>query len=280
MRNMSNVMAHRVGIIQPKADLSFTKSSVPAIAVSSGNISVTYEIANQGIAYQDCDGNMRNHADAAGPFVVKAWLSKNESVDASDVLLGTISHSGLNAYATSSTSSTLSIPPDISNGTYYVLFQADANGQVVEAEETANNIKSVRLYILNLNNLQPDCLELEDAVLAPDSGPSEERASAPASRSAEEKTEAFEVDAEIEWSVFPNPATDFVQFDLTLEESSDLDLQILDASGKILQAIHLPALSAGQYSERVGLQGIPSGVYFVHLQWKGKSATKKIVVQH
>jgi glucose/arabinose dehydrogenase len=71
-----------------------------------------------------------------------------------------------------------------------------------------------------------------------------------------------------EYMVFPNPTTDYV--DVELSEGSDKRVVILitDVSGKIL--IRRSVEEAGSDPERIELDGLESGQYFIHIKAEGK----------
>ncbi len=77
--------------------------------------------------------------------------------------------------------------------------------------------------------------------------------------------------------VAPNPAADFVNVYLNLEEAKEVQYRLVDALGR--QKWHLPKgrLPAGEYSERIALQDLPQGVYFLLVEADGALKTQRIV---
>ena len=67
--------------------------------------------------------------------------------------------------------------------------------------------------------------------------------------------------------VFPNPTTDYVDVEL-VESDKRVVILISDVSGKIL--IRRSVEEAGSDPERIELDGIESGQYFIHIKSEGK----------
>jgi subtilase family serine protease/subtilisin family serine protease len=106
-------------------DLDVTAFSAPSVAAAGKAIAVTDTTKNQG-------------AGAAEPSQTRFYLSTNGSLEPADVLIGSRSVPALAAGATSSGSTTVTIPEGTATGTFYLLAQADGEGIVAEAVETNN----------------------------------------------------------------------------------------------------------------------------------------------
>src|SRR5204862_1301437 len=107
-------------------DLIVSALSVPATAGAGSAIAVSDSITNQG-------------AGAVGASATRFYLSSNVTLDASDVPLGGArAVPALAAGATSSGSTVVTVPSNITAGTYYIIAKADADNTVVETQE-ANN---------------------------------------------------------------------------------------------------------------------------------------------
>ncbi len=71
-----------------------------------------------------------------------------------------------------------------------------------------------------------------------------------------------------ELSIFPNPSTDYIQFDLT--DTAIVSVEIMDVQGRVIYS-----QESFNVSDRLGVSGWTSGTYFVRLtdgseQWNGK----------
>ena len=76
--------------------------------------------------------------------------------------------------------------------------------------------------------------------------------------------------------VFPNPTYDFVNVSFKLDQSSRVSLRLTGADGRLLRQSSME-LGAGTQLLPFSLQGLPQGVYVLHVQTDAGSATEKIV---
>ena len=92
-------------------------------------------------------------------------------------------------------------------------------------------------------------------------------------------TSTLDLDASLPYDiiVYPNPATEFFNLELNLEERSDMVVQLLDANGRVLQAHSFRNL-AGEVNERFYLQGMKAGQYFINISTNEGSVTRPISV--
>jgi subtilase family serine protease len=111
--------------IQVGADLTISTMQAPAIAGPGVSVALTDTTKNQGTSTAD-------------PSTTRFLFSTNFAADAGDTALGTRSVPSLAPGATSTGTTTVTIPPGAATGTYYLIAQADAHGVVVETQE-ANN---------------------------------------------------------------------------------------------------------------------------------------------
>ena len=107
------------------SDLVVSSLSAPTAAGAGQSISVTDTAKNQGAGLSD-------------PSLTQFYLSVNSAIDASDTLIGSRSVPALEAGATSSGSTTVTIPADTVTGLWYIIAKADGEGVVVETSETNN----------------------------------------------------------------------------------------------------------------------------------------------
>jgi len=133
----NNVVAKAITINGPQPDLIIQNISAPSIIVDPSTlITVNYQLANQGTA-------------SASTSTTKIYLSQDTGLSSDDILLGSDQNyffSGLSAGTYSSDSYYLSLSSNINFGNYYLLFQADANGDVSESNES-NNITAKAITI-------------------------------------------------------------------------------------------------------------------------------------
>ena len=127
--NESNNMAFRS--IAIGGDLRVTTLTLPATAGPGASITVSDTTANQGVG-------------PIGATTTMYYLSGNPSFDSSDEQLGARSVPALAAGASHSGSATVTVPPNLSAGTYYVIARAD--GLNAEAETQENNNDFARSF--------------------------------------------------------------------------------------------------------------------------------------
>jgi hypothetical protein len=113
------------GAMRIGPDLIESSVIVPTAAGAGVALVVTDTVKNQG-------------SGAAGASTTSFYLSLNVALDASDKLLGSRSVPALAVGATHSAATSVVIPPDTANGSYFILASADSANAVVESAETNN----------------------------------------------------------------------------------------------------------------------------------------------
>jgi subtilase family serine protease len=127
--NESNNGMSRSTVIGP--DLTITSLTVPGNGGADSTIVVNDTVKNQG-------------GGAAPATVTRFYLSTNSAIDGTDTTLGSRNVAALDAGATSTAATTLTIPLSTPPGTYYIVAQTDADGTVAETSETNNtNAKTI-----------------------------------------------------------------------------------------------------------------------------------------
>jgi len=123
----NNTLCSAGTITLPQADLIITAVSTTTTLVAPGQpLSVSNTVMNSG-------------GLAAGSFRIGFYLSINADGSTQDVTTTNIRGlSGLAAGATSSASTTVTIPANTLSGTYYICAMADSLNQVAESSETNN----------------------------------------------------------------------------------------------------------------------------------------------
>jgi hypothetical protein len=78
------------------------------------------------------------------------------------------------------------------------------------------------------------------------------------------------------FSLYPNPATDFVN--LKIEQSGDYSIKIYDLTGKAVYTQKAQSLNSNA-TVKVPVSNINSGVYVISIEGKNQSFTKKLIVK-
>jgi hypothetical protein len=118
-------------------DLTITQVTAPSNGIIGQNITVNNTIKNRGIS-------------GAGPFVVNYYLTKTKNFtnnSTNKILIGTSNINSLAGRTTVQQSTNLTIPDNITNGTYYILAFVDPNNSINELYETNNLAISKKVVI-------------------------------------------------------------------------------------------------------------------------------------
>lgn len=78
----------------------------------------------------------------ANTFDVSFYLSSDQSLDGSDLLLSEVKtiYSGINAGSQVNTFRNINLPANVTHGQYYVIVKADGNDEILESDETNNEL--------------------------------------------------------------------------------------------------------------------------------------------
>jgi hypothetical protein len=80
------------------------------------------------------------------------------------------------------------------------------------------------------------------------------------------------------FELYPNPAKNEANINISLSNEANVSLSIVDISGKIVKSKEYGQLN-GTYILPIGLEGLESGIYFVNLWIGNESITQKLIVQ-
>ena len=131
----NNVASQPLQIVAPSIDLTISQAYVYPSTTAAGNtVNVNCYVQNLGNA-------------TASSSTIGYYLSTNQVLDASDVLLRTTTGGTLGAGQYSSRYEYPVVPASTAPGNYYVLFVADPQNAVAETNE-ANNVASAALLVV------------------------------------------------------------------------------------------------------------------------------------
>jgi hypothetical protein len=82
----------------------------------------------------------------------------------------------------------------------------------------------------------------------------------------------------VAFGMFPNPATDQLTVEVPMENESDVQVSVLDPSGKVALQQHR-LLTKGDNQMTLDVSSLPNGVYFVQVRNGETSSTRKLAVQ-
>ncbi len=80
------------------------------------------------------------------------------------------------------------------------------------------------------------------------------------------------------YKLFPNPASDQASLTYSLTQASDVQLRILDLTGRVIETQQLGRQSAGDFLHDLNIAGIRSGIYMVELQAGAAREVSRLVI--
>lgn len=81
-------------------------------------------------------------------------------------------------------------------------------------------------------------------------------------------------------SVYPNPATNEFRLDFTLVQESDVLIQIVDMTGRVVSNFSNEKISAGSITRTINVADITSGNYLLQLSVNGTIEQHKLTITH
>ncbi len=91
-------------------------------------------------------------------------------------------------------------------------------------------------------------------------------------------TEEIVEASEIGFKVFPNPTSNEATLQIDLLESSSVNVQIIDVSGKIIQSLNYSNLPMGIHQKTIATNHLQNGTYFIQLRTDEVITMKKLMV--
>lgn len=81
------------------------------------------------------------------------------------------------------------------------------------------------------------------------------------------------------FSLYPNPAHEFITAAFELNRSTEVNAEVIDQSGRLITRQLLGLKSAGKYVQQIELGNRPEGIYFFVLRTTKGTATSKFVIR-
>jgi hypothetical protein len=79
--------------------------------------------------------------------------------------------------------------------------------------------------------------------------------------------------------LYPNPAASFINLNYVLTMQSDVNVSILDLQGRTVKTVVNENQVNGAYTNKIDLDGLNKGVYFIKVQTDNKVETLRFIVQ-
>lgn len=88
-----------------------------------------------------------------------------------------------------------------------------------------------------------------------------------------------DVVAENSANVMPNPAENLISINIQLAETSDVQYSVVNYMGQVVLNANLGNLNKGMHAEKVNIDALAAGVYFVKIQMNDQLITEKLIVK-
>lgn len=165
------------------------------------------------------------------------------------------------------------IPPNTPTGSYYLIARINHLNSVPENDRT-NNDKAIRVFVISSTNLTGDdiCEEVSNSLQESD----EEHLEKVSNLSRNQGTTV----ANLEMSVYPNPATETVNLDAVFKKDiTSLHLEVINSEGKVLHTLDAKNVPGGNWSQQVDVRMLPAGTYFIRVISDQEVNTRALVVK-
>ena len=87
-----------------------------------------------------------------------------------------------------------------------------------------------------------------------------------------------EVKAQLEFSMYPNPASTVINLKYNVLEAAQLNIAITDLSGKAVIKVDNAKTPAGQYVKEIDVKELTEGIYFLSISINGQTTNTKFVI--
>lgn len=87
-----------------------------------------------------------------------------------------------------------------------------------------------------------------------------------------------DIKPQLEFSVFPNPASDAINIRYTVLETSQMTLSLADVSGKTIREISNSKEMAGEHAREITVSELPPGIYFLNIRINDQTINHKFVI--
>ena len=80
--------------------------------------------------------------------------------------------------------------------------------------------------------------------------------------------------------VYPNPASDIVSVDFNLENSSLVELSVINILGKkVIEVIPNEKFERGNYHYNINIDNLPVGIYIISYEENNRVTTQKVFIR-
>ena len=86
-----------------------------------------------------------------------------------------------------------------------------------------------------------------------------------------------ETNAQLNFDLYPNPANEFAMMNYSLEENSDVSIELLDISGRNVRTMVHTQQNAGSHNVKIDTNDLPAGAYIMKIVVNGTAGYKKLI---
>jgi hypothetical protein len=80
-------------------------------------------------------------------------------------------------------------------------------------------------------------------------------------------------------TVFPNPATDNVTLSFALENNDNINIQVVDLTGKVVVELGSAEYTNGVNQVNINTANLNSGVYFINMTSANSNYTQRLIIE-
>ena len=77
--------------------------------------------------------------------------------------------------------------------------------------------------------------------------------------------------------IYPNPSSSASSIEYSLIKSENVNIQLVDANGKLVKQVLNTTKSAGNHSQTIDMEGLKTGTYYLRIKTSAGTETKRII---
>ncbi|MCD4735770.1 MAG: T9SS type A sorting domain-containing protein, partial [Bacteroidales bacterium] len=94
-----------------------------------------------------------------------------------------------------------------------------------------------------------------------------------------EEPAAYEIPEQLEFNVYPNPASEFAGVSVIIENRTDIEVNLFDLNGRLIESKHIANCFSGKHEVKLDVRGVRNGTYIIQVIANGISGTEKVIIK-